>query len=119
MGWRGEQIQGPREGVVDGDLLGSIVEEEEAAATAVFDLPPGGSIFVVGYPGEEDIHAADSGSDVWLAATADGREGGDVFADGFEEESEERGRVERAEAAAEGGGADYGEEGTGGEGGAD
>jgi len=76
IGWRGEQIQGPREGVVDGDLLGATADEEEAAATALFDAPPGEIIFVVGYPGEEDIRAADSGSDVWVGAAADGREEG-------------------------------------------
>jgi len=93
IGWRGEEIQGPREGVVDGDLLGAPVEKEDAAATALFDRPRGGSIFVVGYPGEEDIRAAESGSDVRVGAAADGREGGDLFADGFEEEAEERGLV--------------------------
>lgn len=51
---------------------------------------------------------------------ADGREGGDVVAVGFEEESDERVRVEGAEAAAEGRGrADGGEEGAAGERGAD
>jgi len=52
IGWRGEEIQGPREGVVDGNLLGAPVEKEDAAATALFDRPRGGSIFVVGYPGD-------------------------------------------------------------------
>ena len=92
IGWRGEQIKGPREGVVDGDLLGALVEKADAAATALFDRPRGGSIFVVGYPGEEDIRAAESGSDVRVGAAEDGQEGGDLFTDGFEE-AEERGLV--------------------------
>jgi hypothetical protein len=73
-------------------------------------------VFVVGQVGEEDVGAADGRGEVRVGAAADGREGGEVAAIGFEEDSDERGRVERAEAAAEGRGrADGGEEGTAGE----
>ena len=113
-------MQGPREGVVGGDLLGLAVEEEEASAVAVLDLPPRVGVFLVGQAGEEDVGAADGRGEIRVGAAADGREGGEVAAVGFEEESDERGRVERAEAAAEGrGGADGGEEGAAGERGAD
>ncbi|TVU06263.1 hypothetical protein EJB05_49465, partial [Eragrostis curvula] len=117
---RREEIQGPGEGVVDDDLLVPRVTEEEAAATTVHDLPPGEGIVGAGDAGEEHVGAADRGGKVRVGAAPDGREAGDLAAIGVEEEAQERGRVQLAEAAAESrGGADGGEEGAAGEGGAD
>ena len=56
-----EEIQGPGEGVVGADLLGIPVNEEEAAAAALADVPPGEDVVVAGDAGEEDIDAADGG----------------------------------------------------------
>lgn len=94
--------------------------EEEAPAAALKDLPPGEDVVVAGEAGEEDVDAADSGGQIRIGAAADGHEGGHFVAIRDDEETEERGRVQRAEAAAEGGGgSDDGEEGPAGEGGAD
>ena len=113
-------MQGPREGVVGGDLLGLAVEEEEASAVAVLDVPPRVGVFVVGQAGEEDVGAAGGGGEVRVRAAANGPERGHIGANVVEEDSQERGRAEHGEAAAEGGGgADGGEEGAAGERGAD
>lgn len=122
VGELGDEIQGAREGVVGGELLGFPVEEEKAAPAALHYLPSGEDVVVVLVrdAGEEDVEAADGGRVVPIGAAADGREGGVFVAVGVEEEAEERGRVQRSEAEAEGGGgADGGQEGAAGEGGAD
>ena len=107
-----------REGVVSSDLVCSQVDEDDAAAVAGLYVPPGRGIAVLREAGEEEIGAADGGGEVRVGAAAERDEG--IATAGVDEESEELGRVERAEAAAEGGGRTDGvEEGAAGEGGAD
>jgi hypothetical protein len=60
----GDEIHGPFERVVDGELLRAEVLEEDVAVTAVFHDPPREGVVVVGEAGEEEIGAADDGCEV-------------------------------------------------------
>jgi hypothetical protein len=120
VGRMGDEIQGPCEGIVDGELLRVAVLEEDVAVAAVLNDPPREGVVVVGEAGEEEVGAADDGCEVWVGAAAEGGEGWDGRAVGVEEEAEERGWAGGAEGAAESWGrADGVEEGTAAEGSTD
>jgi hypothetical protein len=79
VGRPGDEVERPRERVVCRGLVGAGVAEEDTAAAAVLDLPPGGRIVVVvGQAGEEGVAAADDGGEVRVGAAAEGREGGNA-----------------------------------------
>jgi hypothetical protein len=64
FGRMGDEIQGPCEGIVDGELPRVAVVEEDVAVTAVSNDPPREGVVVVGEAGEEEIGAADDGCEV-------------------------------------------------------
>ncbi|KAG2620715.1 hypothetical protein PVAP13_3NG205201 [Panicum virgatum] len=88
---RRKDIQSPGEGVVGGGLPGARVEHEDVAALAHQELPHQGGVLVVGKAREEDVGAADGGSEVRVGAAVDGHEWGRLATVGDEEEPEERG----------------------------
>ncbi|EMS65230.1 hypothetical protein CFC21_002120 [Triticum aestivum] len=74
--WRGEEIQGPCEGIVDSHLLDSPVDENDISVAAVFHCPLAiGVLIVFGEQGKEDIGAADGGGVVHVGEAAGGRKG--------------------------------------------
>jgi hypothetical protein len=129
----GEAMKGACEGIVDSHLLGvhSRRDENDVPIAALRHIPSFVFVFAVvflvtdsvGETGKEDIESAKGGGVVRVgtaAAEPKGREGGHVRLYGKEERAEDRGRVEVAEAATEGGGGTDGAEESGaGESGAD
>jgi hypothetical protein len=103
----GEEMQGPREGVVDGQAIGIIrADEKDVPIVAVPDYPLEGGAFVVGgrEAGEEEIGTTDGRGEVRVGAQAEWAKSRGVGMEYAEEYAEEWGAVELAEAAAEGGG---------------
>jgi len=68
IGRQGDKVERPRDGVVDVDLLSLPADEEEVAAAAFPDLPPGGGVIAGGDAGEEEIGAADGAGEVRVGA---------------------------------------------------